>query len=126
MLRLMKERESLNVVSDQVGCPTYAKDLAAAILQIVASGKAADHAGMYHYSNQGVISWYDFAVAIKEISNSNCKINPIPTSQYPTPAKRPAYSVMDTSKISQTFNIAIPFWKDSLKICMDILLNPNS
>ena len=126
MLRLMKERESLNVVNDQVGCPTYAADLASAIMQIVASEKAIENAGMYHYSNQGVISWYDFAVTIKEISKSNCNVNPIPTSQYPTRAKRPAYSVMDTSKISKTFNITIPFWKDSLKICIGILLNSDS
>ena len=122
MMRLMKEKESLNVVSDQVGCPTYAADLASAMMQIVVSGKAADNAGYYHYSNQGVISWYDFAVAIKEISNSNCVVSAIKTEQYPTPAKRPAYSVMDTTKIQQTFNIQIPQWKDSLQKCMAILM----
>jgi dTDP-4-dehydrorhamnose reductase len=122
MLRLMTERDSLNVVSDQVGCPTYAADLASAILQVVVSGKATENAGFYHYSNQGVISWYDFAVAIKEISKSSCVVGPIKTEQYPTTAKRPAYSVMDTSKIREIFNIDIPQWRDSLQKCMSILL----
>ena len=117
----MKERETLNVVSDQVGCPTYAADLASAIMQIVSSGKAFDNTGIYHYSNQGVISWYQFAVAIKEISESSCAVNPINTESYPTPAKRPAYSVMDTSAIQHVFNISIPQWKESLMKCMQLL-----
>jgi dTDP-4-dehydrorhamnose reductase len=121
MLRLMKEKETLTVVDDQVGCPTYAADLAAAIMQIVSSGKAADNAGIYHYSNQGVISWCRFAIAIKEISGSPCKVIPINSDAYPTPTKRPAYSVMDTSKIQQTFNIVIPQWKESLRKCMSLL-----
>ena len=117
----MKEKEQLNVVSDQQGCPTYAADLAAAIMQIIEAGNAAENAGIYNYSNKGIIDWSQFAVAIKELSNSKCIVNPIPTIQYPTPAKRPAYSVMDTQKIQQTFNIEIPFWKDSLEKCLALL-----
>ena len=121
MLRLMKEKEQLNVVSDQQGCPTYAADLAATIMQIITSGKAAEQPGIYNYSNTGVINWYQFAAAIKELSGSKCLVNPIPSSNYPTPAKRPSYSVMDTAKIQQSFNIAIPFWKDSLQKCLSLL-----
>ncbi len=119
MLKLMQEREELNVVSDQVGSPTYAADLAAAILHIISSGKW--QAGIYNYSNEGVISWYDFAVAIKELSGSNCRVNAIPTSAYPTPAKRPAYSVLDKSKIMATFDLPIPGWKKSLATCLERL-----
>jgi dTDP-4-dehydrorhamnose reductase len=126
MMRLMKDRESLNVVSDQEGCPTYAADLAAAIMQIIEHPSTTfnnfqTHSTIYHYSNSGAINWYLFAVAIKAISNSKCLVNPIPSSQYPTPAKRPGYSVMDTTKIQQSFNIAIPAWKDSLEKCMELL-----
>lgn len=119
MLKLMQEREELNVVSDQVGSPTYAADLAAAILHIISSGKWKG--GIYHYSNEGVISWYDFAVAIKELSGFTCVVNPIPTLQYPTPAKRPAYSVLDKSKIMATFDLPIPDWKKSLATCLERL-----
>ncbi len=121
MLRLMKEKEQLNVVSDQQGCPTYAADLAAAIMQIIQSQSVTQQPGIYNYSNTGVISWYQFADAIKQLSGSKCMVNPIPTTQFPTPAKRPAYSVMDTTKIQQTFNITIPFWKDSLEKCLTLL-----
>lgn len=117
MLKLMEEREELNVVSDQVGSPTYAADLAAAILHIIISGKWK--AGIYNYSNEGVISWYDFAVAIKEMSGFSCKINPIPTSQYPTPAKRPEYSVLNTEKINQIFGVQSRDWKNSLSACLE-------
>lgn len=119
MLRLMKERESINVVSDQQGCPTYAADLAAAIMEIISGENVTP--GIYNFSNHGIINWYQFAVAIKELIESNCIVNPIPTSQYPTPAKRPAYSVMDTTKIRQTFNVVIPEWKESLKNCLQLL-----
>ena len=121
MLRLMNERESINVVSDQQGCPTYAADLARAIMQIIDSGNAANHPGIYNYSNGGITNWYQFAVAIKERSGSACKVNPIPSSSYPTPAKRPFYSVMDTTKIQQTFKIAIPEWRVSLEQCLSLM-----
>ena len=121
MLRLMKEREAISVVSDQVGCPTYAADLAGAIMQIIISKNTEEQAGIYNYSNAGVINWHQFAVAIKELSDSKCLVNPIPSSQYPTPAKRPAYSVLDTSKIQKNFNIQIPEWKDSLQKCLALL-----
>jgi dTDP-4-dehydrorhamnose reductase len=124
MLRLMKDKESINVVSDQQGCPTYAADLAAAIMKIIeqTSNSKFHFSGIYNYSNTGKINWYEFAVAIKELTGSKCIFNPIPTSQYPTPAKRPQYSVLDTSKIQQTFNIVIPAWEDSLKKCLSIIL----
>lgn len=118
MLRLMKDRPEINVVSDQIGAPTYAEDLAEAMLEIV---KKEWVPGIYHYSNTGRISWYDFAVAIKELSGSACKVNPIPTSQYPTPAKRPSFSLLDTHKIQSTYQLVIPAWKDSLQRCLQRL-----
>lgn len=121
MLRLMKERESINVVNDQFGCPTYAADLAAGILHIITSGKSAQHPGIYHYSSSGIINWYQFAVAIKEFTGSTCMVNPIPSAQYPTPAKRPAYSVLDTTKIKEVFGVEIPAWEDSLHKCLALL-----
>ncbi|WEK35689.1 MAG: dTDP-4-dehydrorhamnose reductase [Candidatus Pseudobacter hemicellulosilyticus] len=121
MLRLMKERPSLNVVSDQVGAPTYAADLAAMISRIVTGGPEAWLPGIYHYSNQGRISWYDFAVAIRDLAGLDCTVNPISTDQYPTPAKRPSFSLLDTSKIRSSFNCDIPDWKDSLHRCMQQL-----
>ncbi len=120
MLRLMSEKPEINVVSDQVGSPTYAADLAKAILTIVSSGNW--HPGIYHFSNKGVISWYDFALAIKELSGSHCIVNPIPSSAYPTPAKRPSYSVMDTSHISEVYGIELEEWKNSLIKCLKKLL----
>ena len=122
MLRLMKDRPELNVVSDQVGAPTYAVDLAQAILEIISRESSAGWVpGIYHYSNQGRISWYDFAVAIKELSGSSCAVNPIPTAQYPTPAKRPSFSLLDTHKIRATYGLTIPAWKDSLQRCLQRL-----
>ena len=121
MLRLMKEKENINVVNDQLGCPTYAADLAMAIMQMISSGKAPRMPGIYHYANEGVTNWYTFAMAIKELTYSNCRINPIPTSQYPTAAKRPQYSVLDTTKIQQAFGIVIPDWKVSLQNCLGVL-----
>lgn len=117
MLRLMSEKESISVVNDQLGCSTYANDLAAAVMGII-NKNDKPMPGIYNYCNKGVISWYEFALAIKEISGSDCKVNPINSEQYPTPAKRPAYSVLDTTKISQTFNLIIPFWKNSLEKCI--------
>ena len=121
MLRLTKEREQLNVVSDQQGCPTYAADLAAAIMKIITDGKVKEHPGIFNYSNSGITNWHLFASEIRDLSGSKCVVSPIPASQFPTPAKRPSYSVMDTNKIQQTFNITIPFWKDSLKTCLELL-----
>ena len=121
MLRLMKERESINVVNDQFGCPTYAADLATTILKIISSGNKKP--GIYHYANTGITNWYEFAIAIKEMSKSKCTVNPIPTSQYPTPAKRPQYSVLDTTKIKETFSVLIPNWEDSLRQCLKLIKN---
>lgn len=118
MLRLMKEKTELNVVSDQIGCPTYAPDLAKAILQITEQLHNNNNRGIYHFSNTGNISWQEFATQIKEFAKLNCIINPVPSTAYPTPAKRPAYSTMDTSKITNDFGVAITDWKKSLQICI--------
>lgn len=119
MLKLGADRNELNVIADQIGTPTYAIDLAGAILTIITSGQT-DY-GVYHYSNEGVTSWYDFAVGIFDISETAIKVKPIPTSQYPTRATRPKFSVMDKTKIKATFNIEVPYWRDSLKICIERL-----
>ena len=119
MLRLMKERESINVVNDQFGCPTYAADLADAVMKIVSSGNKKP--GIYHYANAGITTWYGFALAIKELSKSNCLVNPISTEQYPTAARRPKYSVLDTKKIREAFDISIPEWQNSLQTCLKLL-----
>lgn len=121
MLRLGNERETLNVVYDQIGTPTYAGDLATVLIRIVSQG--LDQFGLYHYSNEGVASWYDFAVAIMEEWGTSCKVLPIKTEAYPLPAKRPNFSVMDKTKIKSIFKIEIPYWKDSLKLCLSILNN---
>jgi len=119
MIRLMKEKESLNVVNDQFGSPTYAADLARVLLDIISGqSKGKWIPGIYHYSNEGEISWYDFAMAIKALTGSNCRVNPIPTMAYPTPAKRPAYSVFDKTKIRSTWRLLIPNWKESLAIAI--------
>ena len=118
MLRLGKERDEINVVSDQIGSPTYATDLANAILEIIDNKDYQDKqqsTEIYHYSNEGEISWYEFAKEIFKIAEVNCKVNPITTQQYPTPAKRPRNSLIDSNKIMQLFDINTPFWKDSLK-----------
>lgn len=119
MLKLGAERDELKIIADQVGTPTYAMDLADCILNIISSGNNAY--GTYHYSNEGVASWYDFAKAIFDISGTQVKALPIRTSEYPTRAVRPAYSVMDKSKIKRTFNIGIPYWRDSLITCISKL-----
>jgi dTDP-4-dehydrorhamnose reductase len=121
MIRLMKERESIGVVSDQRGAPTYAADLASAVMQIIDKNNFV--AGIYHYSNEGNISWYDFAKEIAAQINTTCIVNPITTNQFPTPAARPAYSVLDTSKIKNTFKITIPGWRISLQNCLSKLLS---
>ncbi|REA63073.1 dTDP-4-dehydrorhamnose reductase [Dyadobacter luteus] len=119
MLRLGKERDQLGVIADQTGSPTYAIDLAGAIFDIIASDSKAY--GIYHYSNEGVTSWYDFAKTIFDISNTTVKVNPVKTSEYVTKAVRPAYSVMDKSKIKKEFNLDIPYWRDSLAVCISRL-----
>lgn len=120
MMKLGAEREALNVVADQTGTPTNARDLAIAILDIVAySEKNIFEAGIYHYSNEGVTTWYDFTVAIHKAANiTTCQVSPITTDQYPTKAKRPQYSVLDKSKIKSTFAITIPQWQQSLEECI--------
>jgi len=117
MLRLGKEKESLGVIFDQVGTPTYAKDLAKAILEILPKINNTQ-TEIYNYSNEGVASWYDFAQEIMKMAKLTCKVNPIETSQYPTPAKRPHYSLLNKSKIKNEYTIEIPYWKDSLKACL--------
>ena len=122
MLRLMKERPEIKVVSDQTGSPTYAADLAEMILQLISElDKGNIHYGIYHYSNEGVISWYDFAMAIHDQLKFPCKIFPIPTTAYPTPAKRPAYSVMDKTSLVNDFGIQLKNWKESLGHCLSLL-----
>lgn len=120
MLRLGSERDQLGVIIDQTGSPTYAIDLAGAILDIIESGSTAY--GIYHYSNEGVTSWFDFARNIFDISNTTVKVNPVKTSEYITRAVRPAYSVMDKTKIKTTFGIQIPYWRDSLEVCIKKLV----
>ncbi len=124
MIRLGQERDQLGVIFDQVGTPTYAQDLARAILQIVAktaSGEKEFVAGIYHFSNEGVCSWYDFARAVLEMYGIDCMVNPIHTIDYPTPAKRPHYSILDKSKIKTTFELQIPYWRNSLTKCIEKL-----
>lgn len=126
MLRLGNEKENLGVIFDQVGTPTYARDLAKTCLEIltgVNSVKISKDGNLYHYSNEGVASWYDFAIAIMELGNVNCKVNPIQTKDYPTLAKRPHYSVLNKSKIKTDFKIEIPYWRDSLKDCIEKIKN---
>ncbi len=116
MLRIGKERGELGVVFDQVGTPTYAADLASSILKIVEAENFVP--GIYHFSNEGVASWFDFAQAIFEISGVKCKVNPVLSDQFPTPAKRPHFSVLNKSKIRNTFGIEIPYWRESLMVCL--------
>ena len=119
MMRLTAEKEQLNVVFDQVGTPTYAGDLALAIFSIIEAGVYAGNEGIYHFSNEGVCSWYDFAVEIANASgNTSCRINPCHSSEYPSPVTRPPYSVLDKTKIKNTFDIDIPHWKESMEYCV--------
>ena len=124
MLHLTQERERLTVVFDQAGTPTYAGDLAKAIFDIVESGAYAGHEGVYHYSNEGVCSWYDFAHAIAaEAGHTRCEVVPCHSSEYPSKVKRPTYSVLDKTKIKTTFGLKIPHWTVSLKQCLKNLKN---
>ena len=116
MIRLGKEKEQLGVIFDQIGTPTYAGDLADAIMTVINKGIVP---GVYHFSNEGTISWYDFTKAIHRIAGINtCKVNPLHTEEYPTPAARPHYSVLDKTKIKQTYGIEVPYWEDSLADCI--------
>lgn len=119
MLRLGKERPELGVVFDQIGTPTYAYDLAVAIMTAVDKGVKP---GIYHFSNEGVCSWYDFTKAIHRIAGiTSCRVKPLHTSEYPTPATRPAYSVLDKTKIKETYGLDIPYWEESLEKCINLL-----
>ena len=118
MSRLMQERDALNVVNDQMGSPTYAADLAQAILTIL--NHSNWQAGIYNFSNEGEISWYEFALAIQEIGGFECHVSGIPAAQYPTPAKRPAFSLLDKTKIKACFGVVVPDYKDSLRKCMGL------
>lgn len=119
ILKLCRERDALNIIFDQVGTPTYARDLAEAIIQIVTSKNWKP--GIYNFSNEGVASWYDFAIAIRDIAGLKTKISPIETTQYPTPATRPKYSVLNKRKIKEAYNLQIPYWRESLVKCMAML-----
>ncbi len=123
MLRLGREKERLGVIFDQVGTPTYARDLAAAIFVAIEQGIVP---GVYHFSNEGVISWYDFTRAIHRIAGiTGCDVQPLHTEEYPTAAARPHYSVLDKTKIKKTYGIRIPYWEDSLKECIQLLEQEN-
>lgn len=119
MMRLTAEKEQLNVVFDQVGTPTYAGDLALAIFSIIEAGVYEGNEGIYHFSNEGVCSWYDFAVEIAAVAgNTGCRINPCHSSEFPSPVTRPPYSVLDKTKIKNTFDIDIPHWRESMEYCI--------
>lgn len=119
MMRLTAEKEQLNVVFDQVGTPTYAGDLALAIFSIIEAGVYEGNEGIYHFSDEGVCSWYDFAVEIAAAAgNTACRINPCHSSEFPSPVTRPSYSVLDKSKIKSTFGLDIPHWRESMEYCI--------
>ena len=122
MLNLSKSRDEISVVFDQIGTPTYAADLAQTIVNIIDNKFIP---GIYNFSNEGVASWYDFAKQIFEYSDINCKVYPIESKDFPTPAKRPFYSVLNKAKIKETFDIEIPNWTDSLKVCLSKISNSN-
>ena len=119
-MRLMKERAQLNIVADQKGRPTYAKDLAIATMHMIEAMNAGKSIkGLYHFANQGETTWFDFAAKIKAIADLTCEVQPIETKDFPTPAKRPSYSVLDTSKIEQDLAIDIRHWENALNDCID-------
>lgn len=119
ILRLAGERPEITVVADQIGTPTYAEDLARAIVAIMGSEERIEHEGIYHFSNEGVCSWYDFAREIVRLSGKECKVVPVTTAEYPTKTQRPAYSVLDKTKIRDTFGIEVPEWKNALERMME-------
>ncbi len=119
MIRLGKEKQQLGVIFDQIGTPTYAADLANVIMTAINKGIVP---GIYHFSNEGVTSWYDFTKAIHRIADiTSCQVSPLHTAEYPTPASRPHYSVLDKTKIKDTYNIEIPYWEESLAKCIERL-----
>lgn len=123
MLRLMSERSEIKVVNDQRGCPTYAADLAVAILQIIRQWEAGNaHSGTYHFSNSGDITWYEFAHAIRDMAEKNCSVLPIASSEFPTPARRPAYSVLDIVRIEKDFGVRPRSWQLALQQCLSLLI----
>ena len=126
MLRLGGEREEVQVVSDPIGAPTYAEDLARAILAILDDDTCIEHEGIYHFTNRGTCSWCEFAQEIMSVGEKKCNVIPIPSVEYPTKASRPAYSVLDLSKIQSTFQVEIPEWKEALRRMMDELREGNS
>jgi len=121
IIKLANEREELRIIADQIGTPTYAGDLASAIMTVINNYPKTQKTEVYHFSNQGIASWYDFAVEIVSLSRLDCNVKPIRTEEYPLPAIRPFYSVMDKRKFTDTFNIEIPHWKESLKTCISNL-----
>jgi dTDP-4-dehydrorhamnose reductase len=121
MQRLTSEREKLSVVFDQVGTPTYAGDLAAIIFRIIEEGLYKNHQGIYHFSNEGVCSWFDFAKEIASLSGNKCDIQPCHSNEFPSKVKRPAFSVLDKTKLKRDFSCAVPYWKDSLMRCINEL-----
>lgn len=120
MLRLGSERDTLSVIFDQIGSPTYARDLAKAMLDIIQQNPP-NFNGIYHYSNEGVCSWFDFATAIFEIKSMKTNVLPIETKNYPTPAQRPHFSLLNKGKIKENFGLKIPYWRESLKDCLELL-----
>ena len=124
MMRLGEERKQLGVIFDQIGTPTYAGDLAKTCLEIVKNFEILSNNGkVYHFSNEGVASWYDFAKTIMELADIDCNVLPIESKEYPTPAKRPFYSVLNKQKIKSDFNVKIPYWKDALQLCINKIKN---
>ena len=121
MRRLTSERDNLNVVFDQVGTPTHAGDLAALLYLLIEENRFAGNEGIYHFSNEGVCSWYDFAKEIAELSGNTCDIQPCHSDEFPSKVTRPAFSVLDKTKVKRTFNVTVPYWKDSLKKCINDL-----
>jgi len=119
ILRLAGERDELGVVFDQVGTPTYARDLAGAVLTVVEHADRISGPALYHYSNEGMGSWYDLACAVVELASLDCRVYPIPTSDYPLPAARPSFSVLDKGRIKEDFLLSIPYWRDSLRACLE-------
>ena len=120
MIRLGNDRDQLGIIFDQIGSPTYARDLAKAMLDII-NQNPKEFTGIYHYSNEGVCSWFDFATAIFELEKIDCQVNPIETKDYPTPAQRPHFSLLNKGKIKATFGLEIPYWRESLKACLELL-----